>query len=58
MLANEISNKYDLKISGSCNPYELGINDEYFYDSRLVRREYLGEFFDFIADQLNNGREK
>ena len=40
-----MSNKYDLKITGTYNPYELGIKDENFYDSRHVRRELMGELF-------------
>ena len=48
-----MSNKYDLKITGTYNPYELGIKDENFYDSRHVRRELMGEFFDFIVRNKN-----
>ena len=47
----EMSNKYDLKITGTYNPYELGIKDENFYDSRHVRRELMGEFFDFYSKE-------
>ena len=49
--AKEMSNKYDLKITGTYNPYELGIKDENFYDSRHVRRELMGEFFDFYSKE-------
>lgn len=45
--ANEVSVKYGLKITGSYNPYILNITDDKFYDSRHVRREYLGVYFDF-----------
>lgn len=49
--SKEMSNKYDLKITGTYNPYELGIKDEDFYDSRHVRRELMGEFFDFYSKE-------
>ena len=49
--AKEMSDKYDLKITGSYNPYELGIKDENFYDSRHVRRELMGVFFDFYSKE-------
>ncbi len=45
--AKEISEKYNLKMIGSYNPYELGMQDKDFYDARHVRREMLGVYFDF-----------
>ncbi|SEQ16490.1 hypothetical protein SAMN02910369_01300 [Lachnospiraceae bacterium NE2001] len=47
--AEAVSGTYDLKITGSYNPYELGIKDEDFYDPRHVRREVMGDFFDFCS---------
>ncbi len=47
--ANDISKKYECKITGSYNPYELKITDEDFYDARHVRREKLAEYFDFTG---------
>lgn len=43
----EIAWKYQLKITGSYNPYKIGIKNEDFYDARHVRRESLPLFFDF-----------
>lgn len=51
VFAKEMSNKYDLKITGTYNPYELGIKDEDFYDARHVKRELMGEFFDFYSKE-------
>lgn len=48
--ANEIAEKYGLKITGSYNPHILGVTDDKFYDCRHFRREYLGEYFDFMED--------
>lgn len=48
--AHEIAGKYKLKITGSYNPYLLDITDDKFYDSRHVKRQYLGEYFDFSED--------
>lgn len=44
---NKMSSTYGLKLTGSYNPYDLGITDEKFYDSRHVRREFMGVYFDF-----------
>lgn len=43
----EMANKYNLKMTGSYNPYDLGMKDEDFYDARHVRRESLADYFDF-----------
>lgn len=45
--AISIAKKYDLKITGSYNPYNLDMKDEDFYDARHVRHEVLGIYFDF-----------
>ena len=45
--AHELAKKYSLKITGSYNPYKLGIPNEAFYDARHVRRELLSVYFDF-----------
>lgn len=45
--AHEVSQKYHLKLTGSYNPYKLGIHDKDFYDSRHVRHELLSTYFDF-----------
>lgn len=45
--ANEVAQRYDLKITGSYNPYKLHMTDADFYDSRHVRHELLGTYFDF-----------
>ena len=47
--ASHIAKKYDLKITGSYNPYNLDMGDEDFYDARHVRHEVLGTYFDFKA---------
>lgn len=38
-----------IRITGSYNPYNIGISDSDFYDSRHVRRDKLGKFFDFAS---------
>lgn len=45
--ANHVAKKYDLKITGSYNPYNLKMKDEDFYDARHVRHELLDVYFDF-----------
>lgn len=45
--AYEVSDKYGIKITGSLNPYNLGIKDEDFWDSRHIRHERLDSFFNF-----------
>ncbi len=44
--AYDMSNKYNLKIIGTYNPYKIGMKDEDFYDARHVRRELMGKFFE------------
>lgn len=45
--AHDISERYNLKLTGSYNPYKLGMSDSDFYDSRHVRHELLSKYFDF-----------
>ena len=45
--ANRMAKKYNLKITGSYNPYNLDMEDKDFYDARHVRHELLGTYFDF-----------
>ena len=45
--ALKLSNKYNLKITGSYNPYELGITDGEFIDARHIQRENLYKYFNF-----------
>ncbi len=42
-----MAKKYNLKITGSYNPYNLDMEDKDFYDARHVRHELLGTYFDF-----------
>ncbi len=42
-----LSNKYDIQITGSINPYKVGIHDADFYDARHVRHEVLSKYFNF-----------
>ncbi len=49
IFANEIARKYNLKITGSYNPYNLNVQDEDFYDARHLRHEQLSKFFDFTS---------
>lgn len=43
----EIAGKYNIKVTGSYNPYTVGISDEDFWDSRHIRDDRLDIFFDF-----------
>lgn len=45
--AESIAAKYDLKIVGTYNPYDLEMKDEDFYDARHVRHESICVYFDF-----------
>ncbi|MBE6105453.1 hypothetical protein [Anaerovibrio lipolyticus] len=45
--AHNMSSKYNLKLTGSYNPYKLGMTNKDFYDSRHVRHELLSTYFDF-----------
>jgi hypothetical protein len=51
--ANYVAEKYDLKITGSYNPYNLGMKDADFYDARHVRHELLETYLDFKADHTS-----
>ncbi len=48
-LVDQMVEKYNVKVTGSYNPYELGMSDSDFYDARHVRRELLGDYFDFTG---------
>ncbi|MCD7709349.1 MAG: hypothetical protein LUI02_05695 [Clostridiales bacterium] len=41
------ADEHGLKLTGSLNPYNVGITDADYYDARHVRREAQGEYFDF-----------
>jgi len=45
--AKELSEKYNLKLTGDYDPYQVGITDAEFYDCRHVRKEVLSHYFDF-----------
>ncbi len=45
--ALEMGEKYGLQVTGSYNPYQLGITDEEFYDCRHMRHEALEKYFEF-----------
>lgn len=45
--AQEMAEKYELKMVGSYNPYTVGMTDADFYDCRHMRHECLDEYFDF-----------
>ena len=45
--AINISEKYNLRLIGSENPYNMGISNEEFYDARHIKREMLGKYYDF-----------
>lgn len=44
---NEIAAEYGLRVIGSFNPYAVGVNNEDYMDSRHIRHDILGDFFDF-----------
>ena len=44
---HEMAAKYNLKLTGSYNPYKVGIRNSDYYDARHVRRERLSKYFDF-----------
>ena len=44
---HEIAAEYGLDVIGSYNPYNVGISNEAYMDSRHIRHELLGEYFDF-----------
>lgn len=39
----------NIRVTGSYNPHNLNITNSDFYDARHVRREKLGEYFDFAT---------
>ena len=45
--AIELKKKYDCKIIGTFNPYEINVHLEDFYDDRHLRYESLVKYFDF-----------
>lgn len=47
VFVREVADTYDLKITGSYNPHNVGISNHDFYDARHVRREVLDVYFDF-----------
>ena len=48
-MAHSMAQKYHLKLTGSYNPYEVGITNADFYDARHIRREVLDTYFDFTG---------
>ncbi|MBR0095551.1 MAG: hypothetical protein IJP88_00020 [Synergistaceae bacterium] len=44
---HELASKYNLKLTGSYNPYKVGIRNSDYYDARHIRRERLSKYFDF-----------
>ena len=44
----QYASDHNIRVTGSYNPYELGMSDADFYDARHVRREKLGVYFDFV----------
>lgn len=47
IFAHEVAERYGIRITGSFNPYNIGIQDDDFWDSRHIRHERLDNFFDF-----------
>ena len=45
--AKELAKKYNLSITGTMNPYAMGIKDEDFYDARHISYDALVKHFDF-----------
>lgn len=45
--AKEVANDYDIKITGSYNPYNVGVTDADFWDYRHIQHDRLDNFFDF-----------
>lgn len=46
--AARLAEDYDLKLTGSYDPYNVGLENKDFYDSRHVRRSAIAEYFDFM----------
>lgn len=47
--AARLAEAYHLKVTGSYDPYKVGLGNEHFYDSRHVRRSAIAEYFDFTS---------
>ncbi len=47
--AARLAEAYALKVTGSYDPYKVGLGNEHFYDSRHVRRSAIAEYFDFTS---------
>lgn len=45
--AYEVADEYDIKLTGSYDPYIVGISDADFLDARHIQDDKLSEFFDF-----------
>ena len=45
--ASKVASEYDLKVTGTYNPYRLGATNADFWDQRHVRHDKLEKFFDF-----------
>lgn len=49
---NDYAQRTHIRIIGSYDPYECGVDESDYYDNRHLRKESLAEHFDFrIADQ-------
>lgn len=47
--AARLAEAYDLKVTGSYDPYKIGLSNEHFYDARHVKRSAIAEYFDFTS---------
>ena len=45
--ANDVAKEYNIKLVGSYNPYNIGIQNEDYLDARHIRNEKLEQYFDF-----------
>lgn len=45
--AHEMAEKYNLRVIGSHNPYQVGITDGDYYDARHIKHDRMEAFFDF-----------
>ncbi|MEE3493966.1 MAG: hypothetical protein VZR06_02315 [Butyrivibrio sp.] len=46
--AHEVADEYDIKLTGSYDPYIVGVSDADFWDARHMQHDKLSEFFDFM----------
>ena len=46
--AHEVADEYKIKLTGSYNPYSVGISDADFWDARHIQHDKLSTFFDFM----------